>query len=136
MVHPHSLSPQMVWVQSVSQSGFLTRKKNKHKLSRPTTTKKKKKPMVTSILMLLKENKTNFTFAIWILQSCNYTTKFVCSFSCPSALQFAINTYKAQHSQQCTRAGRRNAQRTAKSNYFSLESFFFFFLWGLSSCKA
>ena len=26
--------------------------------------------------MLLKENKTNFTFAIWILQSCNYTTKF------------------------------------------------------------
>ena len=39
--------------------------------------------------MLLKENKTNFTFAIWILQSCNYTTKFVCSFSCPSALQFA-----------------------------------------------
>ena len=24
--------------------------------------------------MLLKENKTNFTFAIWILQSCNYTT--------------------------------------------------------------
>ena len=84
--------------------------------------------MVTSILMLLKENKTNFTFAIWILQSCNYTTKFVCSFSCPSALQFAINTYKAQHSQQCTRAGRRNAQRTAKCYYFSWESFFLHYL--------
>ena len=37
--------------------------------------------MVTSILMLLKENKTNFTFAIWIFQSSNYTTKFVCSLS-------------------------------------------------------
>ena len=105
---------------------IMTRKKNKNKLSSPTTTKK---AMVTSMLMLLKENKTNKNKAVTTPQSLFAAYVVLLLFN------LQAHTYKTQHSQQCTRAGRRNAQRTAKSNYFSLESFFFF-LWGLSSCKA
>ena len=92
---------------------LMTRKnlKNKNKLSRPTTTKK---AMVTSMLMPLKENKTHKNK----LYFCNM------DFS----LQFSINTYKTQHSQQLIRAGRRNTQRTAKCYYFSLESCIIIFL--------
>ena len=104
---------------------IMTRKKNKNKLSSPTTTKK---AMVTSMLMLLKENKTNKNKAVTTPQSLFAAYVVLLLFN------LQAHTYKTQHSQQCTRAGRRNAQRTAKCYYFSWESFFFFL--ALSSCKA
>ena len=94
---------------------IMTRKKNKNKLSSPTTTKK---AMVTSMLMLLKENKTNKNKAVTTAQSLFAAYVVLLLFN------LQAHTYKTQHSQQCTRAGRRNAQRTAKCYYFSWESFF------------
>ena len=98
---------------------IMTRKKNKNKLSSPTTTKK---AMVTSMLMLLKENKTNKNKAVTTPQSLFAAYVVLLLFN------LQAHTYKTQHSQQCTRAGRRNAQRTAKSYYFSLESLLLFFV--------
>ena len=114
----------------------MTRKKNKNKLSSPTTTKKTWLHPCLCFWMKIKQTKTNFTFAIWIFKAENYTTKFVCSLSCPSSLQFAINTCKAQHSQQWTRAGRRNAQGQQKIIIISPWNHYYYFLWALSSCKA
>ena len=105
---------------------IMTRKKNKNKLSNTTTTTTKK-AMVTSMLMLLKENKTNKNKAVTTPQSLFAAYVVLLLFN------LQAHTYKTQHSQQCTRAGRRNAQRTAKCYYFSWESFFFL---ALSSCKA
>ena len=68
--------------------------------------------MVTSMLMLLKENKTNKNKAVTTPQS--LFAAYVTSYVVLRLFNLQSHTYKTQHSQQRTRAGRRNAQRTAK----------------------